>query len=138
MRAWPRQREVLCDGYKLLLVHGSALDPTNGYVYPWSDHTVFADVDADVIAMGHTHRPFVAKVGGTTLLNVGSCGLPRDIGNVASCASFDSDTGECSVHRVRVDTPKLLARVASPHQDVLKCLDRRASEFVGNLVEGFK
>lgn len=137
MQTWPRQREVLHGEYTLLFVHGSAMDPTNGYVYPWSDHSAFIEVDADVIAMGHTHRPFIAEAGSRTLVNVGSCGLPRDVGNLASFASFDSDTGDCNIHRVRIDTEKLLARVARPHHEVLNCLDRRELEFVGTVVEGF-
>lgn len=133
MRKWPRQIEVKFDHRTLLLVHGSPLDPTNGYLYPWSDLSVLAEVEADTIAMGHTHRPFQATVGATRILNVGSCGLPRDVGNLASCAIFDSDTGESTLYRVPLDRSKVLARVAPPHPLVLECLERRTLEFVGTL-----
>lgn len=134
MASWPTRREIRCDDYRLLLVHGSPANPLTGYVYPWSDLSSLARVDADIVAMGHTHRPFVAEVGGRTLINVGSCGLPRDVGNLASCASFDGQTGVCEILRVPFDVTRLLSRVDPPHTEVLRCLERRADEYCGMLV----
>lgn len=128
---WPVKREFVCGSKRLMLVHGSPLDPIKGYIYPWTDLSVFGEVDADVIVFGHTHRPFVAKNGTKTFFNVGSCGLPRDVGNLLSCGVFDEETGECEVYRSRMDIERILRVVATPHADVLACLERRADSFVG-------
>ena len=37
-----------------------------------------ADVDADVVCVGHTHQPYVLEVGDKLVINPGSVGLPRD------------------------------------------------------------
>lgn len=134
MAAWPVRREIVCDSTRILMVHGSPFDPINGYVYPWSDLSEFGSVDTDVVVMGHTHRPFLASVGKNTLLNVGSCGLPRDVGNLASFGMFDGERGQCKVFRGRMDTAKVLERVAPPHPDVLSCIQRRAESYVGTLI----
>ncbi len=37
-----------------------------------------ANVDASVICVGHTHHPYILKVGNKLVINPGSVGQPRD------------------------------------------------------------
>lgn len=90
--ALPKTARVTLDGVTFLLCHGSPWD-TNEYIYPDADEAVLkkcAAEDADFVLMGHTHRPFVYAHEGTVVLNAGSVGQPRDIGNLASWAVIDT------------------------------------------------
>jgi putative phosphoesterase len=124
---WPERLEVNLAGRRGLLVHGNPAEPLTGYVYPDTDVTRFGELPFDLVVMGHTHRPFFTDVGGVTILNPGSCGMPRDVGYLASCAIYDSVTGRCEILRTALDVESLLARWES-HIDpsAAACLRRRS------------
>ncbi len=103
IETWPERLEVDLDKTRLLLVHGSPADPLRGYVYPDSDLSPFRDLPFEGVLMGHTHRPFIARVGTVALMNVGSCGMPRDIGNLSSCGVYDDATCAFEILRVPFD-----------------------------------
>jgi predicted phosphodiesterase len=54
--------------------------------------------EGDFILLGHTHHPFSYSRGGKTVLNPGSVGQPRDVGNLASWAVIDT-SNRSVVHR---------------------------------------
>lgn len=112
IKQWPIRLELTMDGVRFLLVHGSPAHPLTGYVYPDSDlgPVVTAAAAADIVLMGHTHRAFGASLGRVTIINVGSSGMPRDVGNLASCALVDSSSGAYDIFRVRFDARALVAR----------------------------
>ncbi len=56
-----------------------------------------------MLALGHTHVPFVKQVGGTLVLNPGSVGQPRDDDQRASYAMLDLDGMEAEICRVEYD-----------------------------------
>jgi hypothetical protein len=69
------------------------------------------------------------------VVNVGSCGLPRDQGNLAACAVYDPAAHECQVLRVPMDAAAVTAQFAEPVSDlVAECLSRRVAEPFGNIV----
>jgi len=133
---WPIRLELELDGVRLLLVHGSPQDPLAGYVYPDSDVSSFGALSFDFVLMGHTHRPFLARAGSVTIVNVGSSGMPRDVGNLASCAVFDSATRSCEILRVPFDAPALIAKWGDRiDASAAACLQRAATEsVVGRIV----
>ena len=133
MESWPLELSLSMDGYNFLFVHGSPAKPLSGYLYPWSDLSSLEKASADVIAMGHTHRPFVKEFSGKLVVNIGSCGLPRDIGSLSSCAVLDTQKRECVIHRTPFDVERLLSRPGFIHPDVRQCLERTAQEYVGVL-----
>lgn len=135
MSTWPESITIELDGTRLMLVHASPQDALNGYVYPWSDLTGTNWPDVDVIAMGHTHRAMVRTHEGRLLLNPGSCGLPRDVGHLVSCATFDTLTREAAVYRVPIDVQRVLDDPRFIHPDVRECLARSADSFEGQLVD---
>jgi putative phosphoesterase len=116
---------------QVLFVHGSPWQPLTEYVYPDADLQAFSALPHDIVFMGHTHRPFVAMSGECTVLNVGSCGLPRDQGNLASCAIYDSYEHECSIHRIPFDAESIAAQHQGRiHPSVAEVLRRKAKAVI--------
>ncbi len=126
--AWPTRREIAIAGRTLVLLHGGPSDELSEYVYPDSDLTRFAALRADVAAVGHSHFPFIRAVGSTRVIGVGSCGLPRDVGDMASCALYDPGSDRAELVRVPFDAERVLAqaRAAGPvHASVAGVMRRR-------------
>jgi putative phosphoesterase len=84
----PVSRTVTLDNTRFLLVHATPRDPLDEYapadVEFWKRR--LANVEADVICVGHTHQPYVLEVGKKLVINPGSVGQPRDGDPRASCA----------------------------------------------------
>lgn len=127
--SWPQQMTLMGpDGRSVHLVHGGISDCWAEYVYPDSDLTAYASSGHHFVFVGHTHRPFIAKAGKCTVVNVGSCGLPRDIGDCVSGALFSPSSGAVRLLRRRFDTAALLEKAAKPsviHPSVIACFQRR-------------
>jgi predicted phosphodiesterase len=135
LASWPTARELSIHDHTILLVHGAPGDPLNGYVYPDSDLSRVADPRWAAVFCGHTHRPLVAVAGETLVVNVGSVGLPRDVGALASVVIYDGETRRCRICRIRFDAEAVLARWGDcVHPSVAAVLRRRAEDFVGELV----
>lgn len=118
-------------GRRLVLVHGSPESPLEGRVNSPTDLRSAGDIDADAVIMGHTHRPFVHyDDAGPLLLNPGSCGLPRDQGDLPALAILDLDTMAAAVHRLRHQTVCLNHRI---HPSVAACF-RRSCEAPGGVI----
>jgi predicted phosphodiesterase len=132
---WPLRRDLEVDGAKLLLVHGSPDSPLEGYIYPDSDLSSFAPLPYDFVFMGQTHRPFQRQQGDVMVVNIGSSGMPRDIGNLASCAVFDSQTRTVEILRVEFDAAALVQKwqgaIAPASAD---CLRRTGPTPAGRIV----
>jgi putative phosphoesterase len=71
----------LPNGRKLIVVHGSPLS-LDDVIYPSITRPVLAaklgDLKPDILVCGHTHIPFVRRIGGTLVVNCGSAGQPID------------------------------------------------------------
>jgi predicted phosphodiesterase len=136
--AWPAWRELMLACGPALLVHGSPADPTHGYVYPDTDLRAFASgrLAGATVFMGNTHRPFVRHCGSTTFVNVGSCGLPRDVGSLGAGCVFDDTTGEARILRfdIRDAVARARQRCGPVHEIVDHTLTREADTYVGELV----
>jgi putative phosphoesterase len=82
-------------GKRVLLVHGSPRK-MNEYLFEDRARSSFqrlaATSNADIIAVGHTHTPYVKRVDGVMFLNVGSVGKPKD-GDWRACYAV-LETGE--------------------------------------------
>lgn len=80
--SWPLVATVALGGAHFHLVHGAPPDPLCGQVNPATCseaelRSLFGDVDADVIVLGHTHLPAMRSFEGRLLVNPGSLGQPR-------------------------------------------------------------
>ncbi|MEH6611520.1 MAG: metallophosphoesterase family protein [Halioglobus sp.] len=137
LASWPQFLDRVYPSGKVTFIHGSPDNYLNGYVYPDSDLDGF-DIDSEFIFMGHTHRPFVRKYSDKTYVNVGSSGLPRDDARYVSAALFDPNTGQVKIIRLDVTNLDLASYLGknNVHPSVLKLLDRRADNIVGDIVAG--
>jgi putative phosphoesterase len=133
----PSQYTMEIDGRRLGFFHGSPFEPATGYVYPDTGIGAFARLDFDAVFMGHTHRPFKKWAERVQVVNVGSCGLPRDRGNLASCAVYDTRTGKAEILRVRFEAGRALRayedKIAKSIRDCL--LRRPSAPVVGTIIE---
>ncbi|MCQ6962525.1 metallophosphoesterase family protein [Methanolobus chelungpuianus] len=111
-------------GVKLYFTHGSPLSFYD-YIRPDTPEELIRGyikgLDADFIFVGHSHTPFVRKVGDVTLVNPGSVGQPRDGDTRASCAVFDTETMQAEIIRVGYDMETARDRIRKnmPHADEL-------------------
>lgn len=125
---WPDHRVLELMGRKVLMVHGSPVDYLEGYIYPDNDLKVFEGLPFAAVFMGHTHRPFISRWEQTLVVNVGSCGIPRDQGDLLSFAVYDSDRNECEILRLRFDSRQLrqLWGREQVAEEVYSVFDRRS------------
>lgn len=132
---WPLQREALLGGRTLRMVHGSLPDPLLGYVYPDDDLSVFSP-DCDAVFMGNTHYPFVRKEGETLFMNPGSCGMPRDQGDMGSVGLYDTESNGGRILRfsIKRETSVLLRKYPDTHSSVAAVFSRSKSKFEGDVV----
>lgn len=130
LASWPMTRELAIEGVRILLAHGSPAPSITEYVYPDTPLVLPEPFAYDVVFLGHSHRPFVRRAGEVTVVNVGSTGLPRDTGDLASCAVFDTTTREARVLRIPFDRERVLATLgATAAPEVREVLLRRQPAF---------
>jgi putative phosphoesterase len=79
LRDMPLKAEINRANTRFYLTHARPSDPLYGYCPQDSDEWVkeVESVSADVVLVGHTHAPFVRKIGDRVLVNPGSLGQPK-------------------------------------------------------------
>lgn len=92
LRGLPIQREIERGGSRFYLVHAMPTNPLFGYCPEESDRwqQEISWIDSDVLLVGHTHTPFVRRVGKTTIINPGSLGQPKT-GSPSACYAVWED-----------------------------------------------
>jgi putative phosphoesterase len=99
----PLTRTVTLGDTRFLFVHATPRDPMDEYAPAdpefWGRR--LADVEADVVCVGHTHQQYVLEVGGKLVINPGSVGQPRDGDPRAAYAIIEDNR----VEQKRVDYP---------------------------------
>ena len=122
----PQRKDLEVGGRNIVLVHGSPFDMLNGYLYPDTPLVPLSDSEPVTVFIGQTHRPFIRRVGLTTYVNVGSCGLPRDHGGLGAVALYDTSTDEASILRFSIEAESEAALLAGEVADeVRQVLQRR-------------
>src|SRR5207248_178059 len=119
----PVTRMVTLNDTRFLLVHASPRDPLDEYAPAEVDFWArrLENVDADVVCVGHTHKPYVLEVGDKLVINPGSVGQSRDGDPRASYAVIENQRVELK----RVDYPvddTIKAVLASSLTDEVKAL----------------
>lgn len=75
LEAQPLRQEVLRSDRRILMVHSTPWPSGGDYVSPHHpDFRRFAESSADIVLCGHTHQPFVRRVGDVLVVNPGSVG----------------------------------------------------------------
>lgn len=115
-----------------LAVHGSPLQPTNGYVY---EDTPLPEFGYDMVLLANTHRPFIRWEGSICCVNTGSVGLPRDDGRYGSFALIQ-ENGTPEILRFEIGDTYAAMDESDPFiADAVKALRvRRAERLRGRVV----
>lgn len=120
----PLQQEVTVNATSFYLVHAIPTDPLFGYC-PENSKRWEREIEwvrADVLVVGHTHTPFVRRIGNTTIVNPGSVGQPKT-GRPLACYAVWED-GEISLREYQyplIDTIREIRKmpVSQEAQDEL-------------------
>ena len=118
--------EIEFDNKRLLFAHGSPWNFLLGYVYENDVNEKFNKLPYDFVFLGHTHIPFVKRLNITTVINVGSAGLPRDIGNSSCMTIFDTVSNKITQSRLNFDEDYVLELYRGKiNESVMNCLKRK-------------
>lgn len=100
----PYQHEVVVDGVRVRMVHGSPWEPYGDYLRPHNPRWQQAEsLGVDILIAGHTHEPMVERFGDTLVVNPGSLGEPRQHHDRrGTFAVVDTAARDAEVHRVDV------------------------------------
>ncbi|MCK5116386.1 MAG: YfcE family phosphodiesterase [Candidatus Aegiribacteria sp.] len=126
----PVLRRFELGGLNWILCHGSPWS-IEEYIYPdSSDLERFAELEADIVVMGHSHIPMVHRAGDVLLVNPGSCGQPRDYNPLASYAVVETEIREVEIRRVPYDVNTVCKRLAEEgyEQELIDILTRTSGE----------
>ncbi|MCU0860318.1 MAG: metallophosphatase family protein [Thermoplasmata archaeon] len=98
-------------GRSFAMFHGSPRDPVE-YVFEEDLGNGAVDcISEDFLVLGHTHVPFVRKVGTVTVVNPGSVGQPRDGDPRASFAVVDTTSSQVRIVRKSYDVDEAAAAI---------------------------
>jgi len=117
----PHEHRLEVAGHTVLLVHGSpaAIDES---LYEDSDEARLRELAAlaraDIVVLGHTHQPFVRRVGGCRFINTGSVGRQDDGDPRASYALLELRPNALEVRHFRVDYDVERAVAAVRHHEL--------------------
>ena len=97
----PLRQDIEMGGKRVCMVHASPFPPFNEYIYPGSPTlSQCAQLDADILVLGHTHVPMAERYAGTLVVNPGSLGESRDPASpMVSYAILDTDTEDVELRR---------------------------------------
>jgi len=111
LRELPLTASLVRDQRRFFLCHATPSDPLFAYCPPdsadWINES--AAVDADLILVGHTHLPFIRRIGHRTVVNPGSLGQPKHGGPDASYAIWQD--GDVSLRTVKYPVDRTVAKI---------------------------
>lgn len=119
MRERPFDLRFELGSQRVRLVHGSPRK-VNEYLFEDKPARTFERIaalsDCDVLAFGHTHKPWIHEYGGVLFVNCGSVGKPKDGDPLAAFAILEADqtgTVEARIERVPYDAQAVAREVAA-------------------------
>lgn len=79
LRSLPLNAQLEREGTIFYLTHATPSDPRYGRLNPdsWEWAVELERINADVLLVGHSHVPFVRRIGDRVIVNPGSVGQPR-------------------------------------------------------------
>jgi putative phosphoesterase len=85
------ERRLNYNNLDILISHGSPNNPYDEYIYPDYENfqELFEEYSFDLLILGHTHKGFIRVNENRTIINPGSCSLPRG-DNKPSYAVYDT------------------------------------------------
>ncbi len=106
LRGLPLQLELQIGQLRFWLCHAIPSDPLYGYAPPTSERwrEECSHLPADILLVGHTHAPFMKKVGNCLVVNPGSLGQPNNRSALACYAVWENGTVSLCSTAYAVDT----------------------------------
>jgi predicted phosphodiesterase len=117
LRDLPDQLALRASGTRLHLVHATPRDPMYEYLGGEAGDTAWVSAAGDLVKdeswllVGHTHKPFLRRIGPLTIVNPGRLGMPVD-GDSRGCYAIWHD-GQVELKRVRYDVDRAVERLRS-------------------------
>tara|TARA_B100000780_G_scaffold155209_1_gene108546 strand:+ start:638 stop:1342 length:705 start_codon:yes stop_codon:yes gene_type:complete len=110
----PKELIVKFDNISFFVTHGS-LTSANEYLYPNSpiQQLLSNYSNQNFTIFGHTHHSFVHAHGNKYLLNPGSVGQPRDVGNLASYAIVDTSTQSLRFKKISFHVDQIISEATA-------------------------
>lgn len=100
LRALPLRLDLDIAGKRVCVVHASPFPPYDDYLFPRSPLLrQCADLDADILLVGHTHVPMAERHYGTLVVNPGSLGESYPGSALVSYAVLDTVSETVDLHR---------------------------------------
>ncbi|GBD39602.1 hypothetical protein HRbin37_01884 [bacterium HR37] len=99
LRRLPHKNSFELDGFTFKMVHNQALN----LEVLGSENT---KPSVDFLLVGHSHRPFIRRIGRTTVINPGSAGQPMDLNPCVSYAIIEN--GRATIKRTTYDIDKAI------------------------------
>jgi putative phosphoesterase len=87
LKAWPFSLSLSMRGREIRVAHASMRHNRDCVFVETPDETLREQIgprNPAVFVVGHTHKPLIRELNGTTVVNVGSVGLPFD-GDIRAC-----------------------------------------------------
>jgi protein phosphatase len=115
LRELPHRVTLWTDKAVFRLVHATPRDPTYEYLNGDAEDADWISALGDLVKeeawllVGHTHKPFLRKIGSLTIVNPGSLGMPVD-GDSRACYAIWQD-GEIELKRVIYDVDRAVDRL---------------------------
>lgn len=112
LRSLPDRLSVELAGHRVVVVHGDSEDGKTIIDADTSDATLTAlarELNADCLVSGHTHLPFVRKIGSLLVVNPGSAGEGTADDRRPAWAWLEAGASGLTAHLERIEQP--LARV---------------------------
>lgn len=105
--------KIIIDGIKFTYCHGTPEDPINGRFYPDNgEHYNWFPAEGEVLLMGHTHYRLLKKIeNGGLMINPGSIGQPRLIGEKPSFVTFDTLKNTTNFIEIDYDISMVIAHL---------------------------
>lgn len=126
IKSLPDHIDTTIDGRRAMMFHASPWNYLEQRIYPdYSHFERFSSIIADVLILGHTHYPFVRKIGNLTIVNPGSCGQPRDF-NLLSYVLWDTKNDAFKNKRIlwNIEEFKKEARVRGTDEKLFEVFNR--------------
>ena len=111
------------DGRRIIVAHGTPWN-INQYLYQNSDSSNWkkiANMDVDVVILGHTHHQMLRKFDGKLVVNPGSVGQNRSAKSIADWAIMDLSNMSIDFRSTPYSTKSLLKQCETfdPNLDIL-------------------
>jgi protein phosphatase len=115
LHSLPAGLTVEAEGTRFHLIHATPRDPLFEYLSGDAPESKWREAIGDLadkdewLFVGHTHKPFIRKIGRLTIVNPGSLGMPVD-GDQRACIAIWED-GEITLKRISYDIERAVKRL---------------------------